>query len=127
MFTKGGGPVALNRGEKGVLAVALAGLAVMLGIFGLRSLPGRPLEAIPPGAVPSEPADAPLTGGLIDINTAGPETLTELPGIGETRAAAIIAYREEHGPFRYPEELLNVKGIGEGVLEGLLDYVTTGG
>ena len=48
-----------------------------------------------------------------------------LPGIGEQRAADIIAYRQANGPFRFPEELTDVPGIGEGILEGLIDYVTT--
>ena len=38
----------------------------------------------------------------------------------------IIAYRRANGPFRIPEELTEVPGIGEGILEGLIDYVTTG-
>ncbi len=118
--------MALNRGEKGAVAAVLAALAAMLVIFGLRSLPGRPLAALAPEAVPTAGGET-IEGGLVDINTAGAEALMSLPGIGEAKAAAIIAYREEHGPFRYPEELLNVKGIGESILEGLLDYVTTGG
>ena len=60
----------------------------------------------------------------ININTADSETLQLLPGIGEKRAADIIAYREENGPFRIPEELADVKGIGEATLEGLIDYIT---
>ena len=47
-----------------------------------------------------------------------------LPGIGEKRAADIIADREANGPFRMPEDLTRVSGIGEGILEGLLEYVT---
>ena len=50
-----------------------------------------------------------------------------LPGIGAVRAQAILDYRAEHGPFRYPEELIRVKGIGEGILSGILEQITTGG
>ena len=50
----------------------------------------------------------------------------QLPGIGEKRAQAILDWREEHGPFSYVEDLIQVPGIGEGILEGLIDYVTTG-
>ncbi len=117
----------LSRGEKGVLAAVLLALAVMLAIFGLRALRSAPLEAIAPAAVSTPAGETVSQEDRIDINTADAEALMSLPGIGEAKAAAIIAYREEHGPFRYPEELLNVKGIGEGILEGLLDYVTTGG
>lgn len=56
--------------------------------------------------------------GPVNINTADAETLAaELDGVGVSRAAAIVAYREANGPFRSTDELLNVKGIGEGVLE----------
>lgn len=60
----------------------------------------------------------------ININTADSETLQTLPGIGEKRAEDIIAYREAHGPFRIAEDLTKVKGIGESILEGLLEQIT---
>ena len=67
----------------------------------------------------------PLAGGeKIDINTAGLDELILLPGIGEGRAQAILDNRAENGPFRFPEDLTRVDGIGEGILEGLLDYIT---
>ncbi|WP_314584659.1 ComEA family DNA-binding protein [Paenibacillus terrigena] len=50
--------------------------------------------------------------GFIHINTATKEQLMELPGIGESKAKAIIAYREQHGKFSSIEGLRNVKGIG---------------
>lgn len=75
----------------------------------------QPTEA---EAVPSP------TAGKVDLNTATAEELMTLPGIGEKRAADIIADREANGPFRTPEELTRVKGIGEGILEGLIDLVT---
>ena len=62
--------------------------------------------------------------GRVDLNTATEEELMTLPGIGEKRAQAIIKYREANGPFRIPEDLTRVDGIGEGILEGLIDQVT---
>lgn len=63
-------------------------------------------------------------GSLININTADTRELIKLSGIGEVKAAAIVAYREEHGAFSSVEELLNVKGISEKTLEKIRGYVT---
>lgn len=52
----------------------------------------------------------------IDINRADIATLTQLKGIGEKRAQAIVTYREQFGDFRTIEDLMNVKGIGEQVV-----------
>ena len=61
---------------------------------------------------------------VVDINSADSGALQTLPGIGPQRAADIIAYREEHGPFRYPEDITKVPGIGEGILAQIIDYIT---
>ncbi len=66
--------------------------------------------------------DSLLPGEVIDINTADVYDLQRLPGIGEKRAGDIIAYREEHGPFSAVDELRNISGIGEKILEGLREY-----
>jgi competence protein ComEA len=54
---------------------------------------------------------------VVDINEANIETLALLKGVGEKRAKAIVAYRELHGKFNSVEDLLNVKGIGQRMLE----------
>lgn len=56
-------------------------------------------------------------GDLLDVNRADAEALTELPGIGPAKAAAIVAYREEHGPFSSLEELEQVSGISRRMIE----------
>jgi competence protein ComEA len=60
----------------------------------------------------------------IDINRAESWLLEALPGIGETRAEAIVDYRNENGPFRLIEELLQVEGIGQGTFDKIEDYIT---
>jgi competence protein ComEA len=60
----------------------------------------------------------------IDINRAEPWLLEALPGIGETRAQAIVDYRNKNGPFKRIEDLLKVSGIGEGTFDEIEDYVT---
>lgn len=61
--------------------------------------------------------------GLIDINQADVSLLCEIPGIGESRAQAIIDYREEHGSFESVEELMQVPGIKEGLYARIYPYV----
>ena len=61
--------------------------------------------------------------GTVNINTATLEELMELDGIGEVKAQAIIDYREEYGYFSSPEEIINVKGIGEKTYEKNKDKI----
>lgn len=60
----------------------------------------------------------------VNVNTAGIEELMTLTGIGQTRAEAIIAYREKEGAFQSPEDIMNVDGIKEGIYEKLKDEIT---
>ncbi|WP_419764766.1 MAG: ComEA family DNA-binding protein [Arcobacter sp.] len=53
----------------------------------------------------------------VDINKATTEELKELKGIGAKKAEMIVKYRSEHKCFKNKEELLNVKGIGQGFLQ----------
>ena len=62
--------------------------------------------------------------GEININTADLQQLTELEGIGETKGQAIIDYREKHGGFNRPEDILAVKGIGSKTYEKFKDEIT---
>lgn len=59
----------------------------------------------------------------VDINNASVEEIQKIQGIGPAKAAAIIAYREEHGPFRKIEDLLNVSGIGEKSLDKMKEQI----
>lgn len=60
----------------------------------------------------------------INLNTAGIRELERLPHVGPTLAARIVAYRNEHGRFRNPEELVRVQGIGPKTYEAIQGYVT---
>ena len=62
--------------------------------------------------------------GRIDINTADATQLVTIPGIGETRAAAILAYREKNGPFAKVEDIMQVSGIKSALFEKMKDYIT---
>lgn len=61
--------------------------------------------------------------GLVNINTADAQELKTLPGIGDAKAAGIIAYREAHGAFRSIEEIKNIEGIKDGVYAKLQDCI----
>lgn len=69
------------------------------------------------GAVPSD-------SGLVNINTAPLSELTRVSGIGESRAQAIIDYREKNGSFRSIEEIKKVDGIKDGLFSKIKDYIT---
>jgi competence protein ComEA len=64
-------------------------------------------------------------GGPININTASAAELDTLPGIGPAYAERIIAYREEHGPFADPIEIMEIKGIGPATYEEIKNRIIT--
>ena len=83
------------------------------------------------GSLPSLPGAEAAAGqeegqeaSKVNINTAGKEELMTLTGIGETRAEAILAYRQETGGFQAPEDLMQVEGIKEKTFEKLKDQIT---
>lgn len=59
----------------------------------------------------------------ININTASKTQLMTIPGIGESKASAIVAYREAHGAFSSIEEVKNVEGIKDGVFKKMKEYI----
>ena len=56
-------------------------------------------------------------GEAVDINSADLQTLMTIKGVGEKRAAAIIAYRDKHGRFQSVDELMDVKGVSESLVD----------
>lgn len=61
--------------------------------------------------------------GLVNINCADRDTLMTVPGIGESKADAIISYREQNGNFAAIEDLMKIPGIKEGVFNKMKDYI----
>jgi competence protein ComEA len=59
----------------------------------------------------------------ININTASAEQLAQLKGIGPSHAAKIVAYREKNGPFKMPEDLMQVSGIGQKTIEANQEFI----
>lgn len=60
----------------------------------------------------------------VNINSADAQELMTIPGIGPSKAAAIIQYREEHGPFTSPDAIMEVSGIGQKTFEKLEPFIT---
>lgn len=64
---------------------------------------------------------------MVNLNTATATELAELPGVGPKTAARIIEYRQKKGPFKKPEELMNVQGVGEKSFLKLKSQITVSG
>lgn len=113
--------------EKTILAVTAAFLLFTVGYF----LGGRgcdepytvETQTLLTEEVSYEPPEPP-NPGAVNINTATVDQLQTLPGIGKTRAHDIVADRQANGPFRIPEDLTRVSGIGEGTLSEIIEYIT---
>ena len=65
-----------------------------------------------------------VTSQKVSINRATKEELLTIPGIGEAKADAIIAYRKEHGGFKQLEELKEVSGIGDALFTQVQENIT---
>lgn len=60
----------------------------------------------------------------VNVNTASAEEIAEaLKGVGQTKAEAIVTYRNEHGAFKHIDELVNVKGIGVRTVDINREYI----
>ena len=89
---------------------------------------GVPVPSVvtPSGGGAPSPIESGPTGpaGPIDLNTASAELLDELPGIGPSTAAAIVAHRESSGPYSSVDDLLDVRGIGRAKLDAIRGLIT---
>jgi len=95
-----------------------------------RELPSAPVIASPllsnptPPIVPREVSASSVE--KVDLNSASAEMIEALPGVGPKLAREIVRYREEQGPFRKREDLLEIKGMGPKKLRQIEPYLTIG-
>jgi len=90
--------------------------ALVLAFVTLPWLAVWPAAAAPPAHPEANPA--PMAASVpININTADVKELMKLEGVGRRVAEKIVEYRDSHGPFKKPEELRKVEGIGSGLWE----------
>jgi competence protein ComEA len=82
------------------------------------------VSVLGPGDDPSSETTGEDQPGRINVNTAAAQELESLPGIGPTKAQAIVDYRDQNGPFRIIDDLLNVPGIGARTLEDIRGRIT---
>lgn len=91
--------------------------SLLFAVFASLSVAALAAETSPSSSTQAETVQVAQVA-TINLNTADAATLQrELTGIGEIKAQAIVAYREEHGSFATVDELLEVKGIGAATLE----------
>jgi len=113
----------LTEKERLTLAVLGALSLVAMGILWWQQQ--RPPIVVEPAPEQTAHWDQTLASARqIDVNTASVAELERLPGIGPTLAERIADDRAARGPFRRPEELQRVKGIGPQTYDELKDYVT---
>lgn len=98
--------------------------AAAFALFSLASLPSLAATEPPPVAVAPAVSAEPVQVASVNLNTADAAALSDgLLGIGEKKAQAIVEYREANGPFATVDQLLEVKGIGAGLLEKNRDRI----
>ncbi len=99
----------------------------MQGKIARSALAALLLAAASAQAGENEAAAAPAAAGKVNINQASAAQIAFLPRIGAKVAERVVDYRKEHGTFSRPEELMEVKGIGEKLFLVLKPYVTVSG
>ncbi len=99
------------------------GVRVFIPVVGQ---PDPPVAVAVTGGPAESAAATPSPTQPLDLNTATAEQLEALPGVGPSTAAAIVAYRTEHGQFRSVDELQEVRGIGPAKFEAVESSVTVG-
>ena len=111
-----------------LIIILLAAVIVTGGITAWQKYsPPHLIEiSLPPQPEPEEEVNPAEQPQKIDINRAEAWLLEALPGIGESKAQAIIAYRQQNGGFGHIIEITNVEGIGPAIYEDIKDLITVG-
>lgn len=95
----------------------------MLYVPTMQEAQERQFSGLDVSSNPLDSANADDTSGKINLNTASLEQLMEIPGVGESKARAILDYREANGGFSSIEEIMNIEGIKEGVFSKMKEYI----
>lgn len=109
------------RKTAGLLLISAAVLLTALGLSPVR----RPFEERIIGRGDNEIwlTEIPHLSQADPVNIGDIESLTSLPGIGESTAEMILSERDKKGSFQYPEDLISVRGIGSAKLQAILPYL----
>jgi len=116
-----------SRRDRIAIAVIAAAIISGWGVRYTHYRGGRPDVQVIRNAVsvPDALTSAPDSTVMpVDINTADEPELRALPMIGYARAADIITYRREHGPFTQVSDIMNVEGIGPEIFETIREHIT---
>jgi competence ComEA-like helix-hairpin-helix protein len=109
---------------KRTIAAAIGALIVCAVFSCGRDKQGATQYGVPPD--PGTDAGKPTVGedrACIDLNSATADELMTLPGVGKVTAAKIIEFRERHGPFRRPQDIIIIHGLSERRYRKLADFV----
>ncbi|GIN66460.1 hypothetical protein J41TS2_18810 [Bacillus sonorensis] len=117
LLKKAGGTVKNAEGKQINLAAVLQDGMVIY-------IPFEGEETVQAGTGTAAPSSAEGGTETVNINTASPEELQAIPGVGPSKAEAIAAYREENGPFQGIEDITNVSGIGEKTFEKIKSSIS---
>lgn len=98
--------------------------AVCLALAAALLWPGGSARAEPSTPASTVTAELPAQRPPLDLNRASEAELLELPGVGPSRARAILAFREAHGGFSSVSQLLRIKGFGRATLRRLRPLLT---
>lgn len=114
-----------NKKHVSYKAMVLALLLIYAAAVILYSLLIRPPVDFIAGMSSTQITSSADAEEMVNINTASAEQLMTLHGIGQTKAEAIITYRNEHGPFESAEDIMLVSGIGQATYDKIKDNICT--